>query len=161
MNSITTVSGEWMLVAFKLGRAEFAAPIDQVLEIIRLPTLTRMPRAPQYVIGLMNLRGKVFPVVDLKRRFGLPDTGLDTDMRVMVVESEGQIMGLLVDEVREVIRTPLEKVEEPPAMMVGNMGAYLHGVVKAEGRLLLLLDLDLLFLTEEPGSAPAEGVAHA
>ncbi len=142
-------AGEWLLVVFRLGRSEFAAPIDQVLEIIRIPTLTRMPRAPRFVAGVMNLRGKVFPVVALRRRFAMEEAAPGPQARVMVVETQGQVIGLLVDEVREVLRVPADAFEAPPAMISESVGPSLSGVVKDGERLLLMLDLGRLFNPEE------------
>ncbi len=142
-------AGELKLVVFKLLAEEFAASIHQVREVIRLPGLTRMPRTPAYVVGLMNLRGKVFPVIDLKRRFRMEARASDGRTRVMVVEVGEQAMGLVVDDVVEVLRTSRDHFEPPPAMIAENTGLYLKGVVKLGERLLLLLDLNRLFSAEE------------
>jgi len=155
-----------MLVIFRLGVGEYAAPIDQVLEIIRVPELTRMPRAPRFVAGLMNLRGKVFPVIDLKSRFRMPEAPLGASARVMVVEVEEQVMGLVVDEVREVLRVPAIGFEPAPAVIAASVGHYLRGVVNDQGRLLLLLDLDRLFTMDETAelargaAAPGDGTGE-
>jgi purine-binding chemotaxis protein CheW len=142
-------AGEVLLVVFHLGRSEFAAPIAQVLEIIRIPGLTRMPRAPHFVAGVMNLRGKVFPVVSLRRRFAMEEIEPGPQARVMVVEAQGQVLGLLVDDVMEVLRVPSAAFEPPPAMISESVGPSLCGVVRSGERILLMLDLDMLFGLEE------------
>jgi purine-binding chemotaxis protein CheW len=142
-------AGEALLVVFHLGRSEFAAPIAQVLEIIRIPGLTRMPRAPRYVAGVMNLRGKVFPVVSLRRRLAMDEPAPGPQARVMVVEAQGQVLGLLVDDVKEVLRAPESSFEPPPAMISESVGPSLSGVVRVGERILLTLDLGRLFSLEE------------
>jgi purine-binding chemotaxis protein CheW len=108
-----------------------------------------MPRAPRFVAGVMNLRGKVFPVVDLRRRFAMPEIQLSPQARVMVVEAQEQVLGLQVDEVQEVMRMPAAAYEAPPAMISESMGACLSGVVKDGERILLMLDLNHLFNLDE------------
>jgi purine-binding chemotaxis protein CheW len=142
-------AGEALLVVFHLGRSEFAAPIAQVLEIIRIPGLTRMPRAPHFVSGVMNLRGKVFPVISLRRRFAMEEAEPGPQARVMVVEALDQVLGLLVDDVKEVLRAPSASFEPPPAMISESVGPSLSGVVRDGERILLMLDLDRLFSPDE------------
>src|SRR6266436_237911 len=98
---LVSKESELILVVFRLGHEEFALPIASVIEILRPQKLTRMPRAPHFVQGVMNLRGRVFPVVDLKKRLSLPPAAADAKTRIMVVDFHGDQMGLIVDEVRE------------------------------------------------------------
>lgn len=146
------------MVVFRLGAEEFSAPIESVSEILRPTKLTRMPRAPQWVMGVMNLRGRVFPVVDLKLRLGLAPSTVDPRSRYMVVEAAGDQMGLLVDEVKEVLRVAPESFEATPELARPSTREYLSGVVTvgepntAGERMILVLDLEKLFAHE---SAPA------
>ena len=144
---------EMILVVFRLGHEEFALPIVSVIEILRPQKLTRMPRAPHFVSGVMNLRGKVFPVVDLKRRLGLPPAPADQKTRIMVVDFHGDQMGLVVDEVREVFRGDEGALEKAPNLAQGVTADYLCGVVSQGERMILLLDLGLLFAVDESGAS--------
>lgn len=145
-------SNELVLVVFRLGHEEFALPIASVIEILRPQKLTRMPRAPHFVQGVMNLRGRVFPVVDLKRRLSLASAAADSKTRIMVVDFHGDQMGLIVDEVREVFRGEASSLEEAPHLTQGVTRDYLSGVVTQGERMVLLLELDRLFLVDETGA---------
>ena len=134
--------GALKLVVFRLLKEEFAASIEGVSEILRPQRLTRMPRVPNYVLGVMNLRGKVFPVIDLKRRLGLAVAPHDTRTRVMVVETLGEQIGLVVDEVVEVLRAPVAAMEEAPSLTENVTRDYLRGVVARQERMILMLDLE-------------------
>jgi purine-binding chemotaxis protein CheW len=144
---------ELILVVFRLQAEEFALPIASVIEILRPSRLTRMPRAPYFVRGLMNLRGRVFPSLDLKRRLGLADSPPDAKTRVMVVDFKGDPMGLLVDEVREVYRGVPADLSAAPGLARGATAHYLSGVVSQGERMILLLDLERLFTVDEAGAA--------
>lgn len=143
------------MVVFRLLAEECALPIDAVSEILRPQRLTRMPRTPVWVLGVMNLRGRVFPVLDLKKRLGMPDAVADAKTRVMVVELAGEQLGLLVDEVKEVFRAEEAAIEEPPALAEASTRDYLQGVVTQGDRMILLLDLKRLFGDEEIGRIAA------
>jgi purine-binding chemotaxis protein CheW len=144
---------ELILVVFRLNHEEFAFPIASVIEILRPQKLTRMPRAPHFVKGVMNLRGRVFPVVDLKRRLGLAEGAQDSKTRIMVVDFNGDPMGLIMDEVREVFRGERRNLEEAPDLAQGVTRDYLSGVVTQGERMILLLDLQRLFAVDEVGAS--------
>jgi purine-binding chemotaxis protein CheW len=146
---------EMVLVVFRLNHEEFAFPIASVIEILRPQKLTRMPRAPHFVRGIMNLRGRVFPVIDLKRRLALPESLVDSKSRIMVVDFNGDQMGLLVDEVREVYRGEARDMEDSPNLTQEVTRDYLSGVVSQGERMILLLDLRRLFLVDETGALRA------
>ncbi|HYF03695.1 MAG TPA: chemotaxis protein CheW [Patescibacteria group bacterium] len=131
------------LVSFTLGEEEFGINILQVQEINRLVNITRVPNSPDFVEGVINLRGKIIPIVDLRKRFGMPSADDTKNSRIVVVElSLSKVIGFLVDSVQEVLRISSSVVEPPPAM-VGNIAAdYITGVGKLEDRLLILLDLE-------------------
>lgn len=135
----------FQLVSFQLGQEEFAIDILGVQEIIRLVDITAVPNSPHYVEGVINLRGKVIPIINLRARFGLPLVEPTKDTRIIVVEVGSLILGFVVDSVEEVLRIPEELIEPPPVS--GRMGpAEFHrGIGRIEGRLLILLDLTKLF----------------
>ncbi len=137
------------LVTFSIGEEEFGVDILKVQEIIRTMEITKVPRAPQFVEGVINLRGKVIPIIDLRRRFGLEARGHDKNTRIIVIEINNMIVGFVVDSVSEVLRIPFSTVEPPPPVVSGTESEYISGVGKLEDRLLILLDLDRLLSHEE------------
>jgi purine-binding chemotaxis protein CheW len=142
-----TADGEPLqLVTFVVGAEEFAISILSVQEINRMMSITRVPQSPPFVEGVINLRGKIIPVVDLRKRFGMEPFSQGTnDARIIVVEVEGRVIGFTVDRVNEVLRIESGIVEPPPATACGVDSAYVQGVGKLEDRLLILLDLARLF----------------
>ncbi|WMW24925.1 chemotaxis protein CheW [Methanolobus sediminis] len=131
------------LVIFNLGVEEFGVNIMQVQEIIRMPDITRIPRSPDYIKGVINLRGKIIVVMDLDRRFGMKETEMTDESRIVVVDIEGTIIGLVVDSVSEVIRLKGSNIEHTPEIITQKINAdYLKGVGKMEDRLLILLNLE-------------------
>ncbi len=130
------------LVSFNIGEEEFGVDILQVQEINRMLEVTRVPNAPEHVDGVINLRGKVIPIIDLRRRFGMDRKEHDKHTRIVVVELSGKVVGFVVDAVREVLRIP-RSVTEPPPSIAGSVNEeYITGVGKLEDRLLILLDLE-------------------
>ncbi|AGW13488.1 MAG: chemotaxis protein CheW [Desulfovibrio sp.] len=137
------------LVTFSIGDEEFGVDILKVQEIIRTMEITKVPRAPEFVEGVINLRGKVIPILDLRRRFGLASREHDKHTRIIVIEINNMIVGFVVDSVSEVLRIPASTVEPPPPVVAGLESEYISGVGKLEDRLLILLDLDRLLSREE------------
>ncbi len=137
------------LVTFNVGEEEFGVEILAVREINRMMEITRVPHAPPFVEGVINLRGRVIPVVDLRKRFGLGEIERDKNTRIVVVELGDKVVGFLVDSVSEVLRVPEDLVEPPPPIVGGIDREYLDGVVKLEDRLLILLDLKKLLGSDE------------
>jgi purine-binding chemotaxis protein CheW len=135
--------GELQLVVFALGDEEYGVPVGQVQEIIRMTDITHVPKASAFVEGVINLRGRVIPIVDLKKLFDLPERARDEASRIVVVEVAGQTVGMTVDNVSEVLRLPKAAIDLPPAVAGGESG-YLIGVGKLGERLLMLLDLEKL-----------------
>ncbi|HHW12416.1 MAG TPA: chemotaxis protein CheW [Firmicutes bacterium] len=138
------------LIIFKLGEEEFGVDILQVREIEKLDQgITRVPKAPPFVEGVINLRGEIIPIVDLRVRFGLtlPELGLDS--RVIIVEVGEALVGMLVDAVVEVLRIPVSAIEPPPPITKGVDSYYLAGVAKLEDRLIVLLNLERTLSPEE------------
>ena len=132
------------LVTFSIGEEEFGVDILKVQEIIRTMEITKVPRAQDFVEGVINLRGKVIPIIDLRRRFGLDSKAHDKHTRIIVIEINNMIVGFVVDSVSEVLRIPAGTVEPPPPVVAGVESEYINGVGKLHDRLLILLDLDKL-----------------
>ena len=132
------------LVTFRIGEEEFGVDILAVQEIIRLMQITMVPRAPAFIEGVINLRGKVIPVINMRTRFGMPALEHDSNTRIVVMELEQKIVGFLVDGVSEVLRIPAGTVEDPPPVVAGIGSEYIRGIGKLDDRLLILLELDNL-----------------
>ncbi|HCF06210.1 MAG: putative chemotaxis protein CheW [Desulfomicrobiaceae bacterium] len=137
------------LVTFRIGEEEFGVNILQVQEIIRMLDITKVPKAPDFVEGVINLRGKVIPVIDLRKRFGLPARERDKMSRIIVVEIGTTVVGFIVDAVSEVLRLPASTVEPPPPVVAGLDAEYISGVGKLDDRLLIMLDMDRLLSRDE------------
>jgi Chemotaxis signal transduction protein len=132
------------LVSFKLAEEEFGVDILKVQEINRMTTVTKVPNSPFYVEGVINLRGRVIPIVDLRLRLGLPKREWTNDTRIIVVELDGKVVGFVVDSVSEVLRISKNITEAPPELVTNIDSKYITSVGKLEDRLLILLDLDNL-----------------
>jgi purine-binding chemotaxis protein CheW len=142
------------LVGFHVGGEEFVIDILRVQEIIRTQQLTRVPNSPDGMEGVMNLRGKIIPVIALRKRFGLEKAAPDKQNRIVVVEIQGTVLGFGVDSVSEVLRIPADTVE--PAPRLGAVAReYVAGVGKLGERLLILLDAGRLMTSSEAGMTPA------
>ena len=138
------------LVIFKLGEEEFGVDILKVSEIEKLDQgVTRVPKAPVFVEGVINLRGEIIPIIDLRKRFGLMAREIGYDSRVMIVEVSGNRIGMMVDAVIEVIRIGTSSIETAPAITKGVDSYYLSGVAKIGDRLIILLDLEKALSDEE------------
>jgi purine-binding chemotaxis protein CheW len=150
MNDATTRTSDLIqMVSFVIDREEFGVEILRVQEIIRLVEITRVPHAPVFVEGVINLRGKIVPVIDLRKRFRLSRRDADKDTRIIVVELEDRVVGFMVDSVREVIRVDRTVIEPPPDLAIGIDAHYITGVAKLEDRLLIILDLDEVLTVDE------------
>ncbi len=149
-------SGELLqLVSFNIGSEEFGVDILKVQEINRMVEITRVPQAPHYVEGVINLRGKVIPIVDLRKRFNLDVKEYDKNTRIVVVDISGNIMGMVVDSVSEVLRLPSNTIEPPPEIVASINSEYIKGVAKLEDRLLIFLDLSKVIDVNEMSGVTA------
>lgn len=133
------------LVTFRLGNEEFGIDIKKVQEINRMIEITKIPNAPAFVEGVVNLRGKIIPVVSLRKKLGFEQTDYDKATRIMVVEVEGKVLGFVVDSVSEVLRIDEPKIEDAPSIAGQTDAAYIEGVINLTDRILILLDLSALF----------------
>jgi len=144
------ISEEIQLVIFKIGNEEFGVNIHQVKEIVRLIPITPIPRAPEFIEGVVNLRGQILAVMDLAKRLELPSRPRSEKTRIIVVEIEDNTVGMIVDEVTEVLRLPLEKIEKTPQIVESEIEQkYIKGVGKLDERLLIIIDLANVLSLEE------------
>lgn len=137
--------GEIQLVVFKLGEEEYGVDILNVQEIIKMVDFTKLPNLPNFIEGVINLRGKIIPVIDLKKRFNLTAKEYTDDNRIVVIEVNGLTVGMVVDAVSEVLRISSNTIEATPAIISSIDTEYLQGVGKLEDRLLILLDIEKIF----------------
>lgn len=143
------------LVSFKIGAEEFGVDITKVQEINRMVEITKVPQAASYVEGVINLRGKVIPIIDLRKRMSMEIKENDKNTRIVVVDIENFVMGMIVDSVSEVLRIPVSTIEPPPDIATGMNADYIQGVAKLEDRLLIFLDLSKVINLEEVRSVAA------
>ncbi len=136
-------------VSFVLHGEEYGVPILCVQEIIRYETLTRVPQSPDYVDGVLNLRGQVIPVVNLRKKFELPERERDRSTRIIVVEVQKRVMGMVVDEVSEVLQVDMEDIAPPPPMGTHLRTDYISGMAKINETLVILLEIDKILTSEE------------
>ena len=139
----------YQLVSFIIDDEEYGIDILIVQEIIRTMKMSRVPNSAKFIEGVINLRGKIVPVVDLRKRFGLNEKERDKDSRIVVVEINGKVVGFLVDKVREVLRVEKEIIDPPPELAMSIHARYLTGVAKLEDRMLILLDLEKVLMSDE------------
>ena len=136
------------IVTFRIGEEYFGMPVGDVREIIRNTELFDVPGSGPDVRGVINLRGDVIPIIDLRKKFGLPEEMYADNTRVIVVEVEGKLMGIVVDSVSHVIRIDESQIDKPP-LLSGMSREYIMGVVKLDKRLIVLLNIDRILTTEE------------
>jgi len=130
------------VVGFRIGRETFGLPISLVREIVRVPEITSVPNAPDYIEGVINLRGRIIPIVDLRKRFGEKVSEPSKKNRIVVVELESRSIGLIVNSASEVLRIPPSEIEAPHNVFQEGEMNYITGVGKLRGRLVILLDLN-------------------
>jgi purine-binding chemotaxis protein CheW len=139
-----TVTAEKQMVLFELGSEIYGLDIATVHEIIRMQPITRVPKAPFYVEGVINLRGKVIPVIDMGKRFGLEKVENNKNNRIVVVNIQDTILGIIVDAVTEVIRIPMDSIEPVSDLITAANSDYLLGIAKLTDKMVILLELDKL-----------------
>jgi purine-binding chemotaxis protein CheW len=144
------------LATFFLAKEEYGVDVKQVQEIRRVAEITSVPRAPEFVRGVINLRGRILPVLDLRRRLALGEVVVDRDSRIVVVRVKDRLLGLLVDGASQVLKVPVSQIEAAPEEVVQKGGDYIRGVAKLADRLIILVDLERLLASEllAAGAAP-------
>jgi len=136
------------LASFYVGEALCGMDILKVQEINKLIEMTRVPQAPEYVLGILNLRGEIVTIIDLGKKLGLKSTELNHKTRNIIVNSNGEHIGLMVEQISDVIQVEWEKVEPPPANIGDVQGKYFTGVFKTEDRLIGILDVEKVLKEE-------------
>ena len=136
------------LVIFKLDKEDYGLPIEKVQEINRMVNVTNLPHTPDFMEGIINLRGRVIPVLDLRKRFGMESHEQGEETRIMVTDILGQTVGLVVDAVHEVAKLPGDSIEPPPPSFVLD-AQFVQGIGKLDNRLVILLDIDRLISEAE------------
>ena len=150
------------LATFFLDREEYGVDVRQVQEIRRTTEITSVPRAPEFIRGVINLRGRILPVLDLKRKLGLGEVEPGRATRIVVVRVRERLLGLLVDGASQVLKVEVSRIEPPPEEVVEKGGDYIRGVAKLEDRLIILVDLERLLAHElRAAGAPATGARPA
>lgn len=139
------------LVSFMLADEEYGVEVLKVREIIRMPNITKMPNTPSYIEGIINLRGKVIPIVSMRKRFGLMESENSSHTRIMVMDVGSGLTGLIVDAVSEVVRIHSSEIQPPPSMVrAGGIGQeFITGVFNHADRLLIIMDSDRMFSEDE------------
>ncbi len=147
--AVDTAQAEKQLVVFDLDSESYGVDIGAVREIIRMQEITRVPRTPEFVEGVINLRGKVIPVVDLSKRFGLNVGEESKDNRIVVVDIGGQDIGVVVDAVTEVLRIHASAIEPPSSVITNADSEYLLGIAKLDDKMIILLELESVLSDKE------------
>ncbi len=140
---------ELQVVGFRIGNETYGVRIAAVREIVRVPEITSVPNAPEAIEGVINLRGKIIPVMDLRKRFGLAEIQSDKKNRILVVELDNKMLGLIVNSASEVLKIPPSDVEAPGSLFTDGESGYITGVGKLKGRLIILLDIAKLLRRPE------------
>ena len=136
-------------VSFRLDEETYAINVMQVQEVLRVTEIAPVPGAPDYVLGIINLRGNVVTVIDARKRFGLMSREPDDASRIVIIEANGQVVGILVDSVAEVVDLAMSEIESAPNVGNDESSKYIQGVASREGELIILVDLNKLLSDDE------------
>jgi purine-binding chemotaxis protein CheW len=140
---------DYQVVGFRIGDETYGVRIASVREIVRVPEITNVPNAPEMIEGVINLRGRIIPVMDLRKRFGNSTVAPDKKNRILVVELENKLLGLIVSSASEVLKIPPSEIESPGSVFAEGESSYVTGVGKLKGRLIILLDIGRLLRQPE------------
>ena len=160
------MSREVHIVGFQVGRETYGVPITSLHEIVRVPEITAVPDAPGYLEGVINLRGKIVSVIDLRKRFGDKQAVSNRRNRILVVEHNSRLSGLIVDSASEVLKIPTSEIEPAPAVFQENGFNCVTGLGKYNGRLIVLLDINKLLANDgsaqkiEVGESKSQGAVR-
>jgi purine-binding chemotaxis protein CheW len=149
------------LATFFLAGEEYGVEVRQVQEIRRVTEITSVPRAPEFIRGVINLRGRILPVLDLRRRLALGEVAMDRAARIVVVRIKERLLGLLVDGASQVLKVKVSQIEAPPEEVLQQGGDYIRGVAKLDDRLIILVDLERLLAQELAAASGAAPGARA
>lgn len=150
-NKATADSNDEVLqwVTYRLGDETYGINVMQVQEVLRYTEIAPVPGAPDYVLGIINLRGNVVTVIDTRARFGLPPSDVTDNTRIVIIESDEQVVGILVDSVAEVVYLRSSEIESAPNVGTEESAKFIQGVSNREGELLILVDLNKLLSDDE------------
>jgi len=138
-----------LMIGFTIGGEDYGVDIQTVKEVIRITQITRLPKAPLFVKGVINLRGDIIPIIDLREKFGFNRQEYVNSSRIIVTEMKGKSVGMVVDSVTSVIRLNQDDIDPPPPLVGGLSEEYLNGVGKFGGKLIVLLNIDRILSMEE------------
>jgi len=155
-NLTGSINREVQIVGFQVGRETYGIPITALHEIVRVPEITAIPDAPAHLEGVINLRGKIISVVDLRKRFDKAATALTRHSRILVVEHRSRLVGMIVDSASEVLKVAESEIEPAPAMMKEGGLDCVTGLGKFRKRLIILLDIDRVLTVRDTGKAEAK-----
>lgn len=151
--SVEKITETRQYLSFKLDDEDFALDISKVREVLDYARITRVPQTPEFMCGVINLRGSVVPVMDLNRKFGIRSTEKTVNTRIIIgevsIEGDGTVMGVLADSVNEVMELEPENIEPSPSIGIRMNTDYLMGVGKREDEFVLILDIDRVFSADE------------
>ena len=151
MNEVAELNDDSIIqwVTFHLENEKYGIKVMQVQEVLRLTEIAPVPGAPHYVLGIINLRGNVVTVIDTRRRFGLPDVDSNDETRIVIVEADNNVVGILVDSVAEVVDLKMSEIETAPNVGNDESSKYIQGVSSRDDELLILVDVNKLLSSEE------------
>jgi purine-binding chemotaxis protein CheW len=132
------------IIVFRVGKEDYGLEIEKIQEVIRMKTIKKLPRSPKFILGVMNLRGNIVPIIGLRQKFGLEEEPYDEFTRIVVVNHENKLVGMVVDEVNRVLNVPEDSIEGNPEMIRDNTKALVRGVAKLEDQVVILVELDYL-----------------
>lgn len=135
------------LIVFSVGKEEYGLEIEKVQEVIRMSQIKKLPRAPQFILGVMNLRGNIIPIVGLREKFNLEPLDYNEFTRIIVVNHNDKLIGMVVDEVNRVVNVPSENIEGNPDVVLSNTKALVRGVAKMDDSVIIMVELDYLLYT--------------
>ncbi len=147
--TVSTKEDSVQLILISIGSAFYAIDIMKIVEIVKYMPVTPVPKAPEFMEGVIDLRGDIIPVIDMRKRFEIPAGTAQNKTRIVIIKVIDKVAGLIVDGVREVLRVPAEKVLPPPRIVQGIESEYLSSVVSDRGRIILVLNLDRILTTTE------------
>ena len=148
-NKVTAGDDVLQWVTYKLGEETYGINVMQVQEVLRYTEIAPVPGAPDYVLGIINLRGNVVTVIDTRSRFGLPSSDISDNSRIVIIESDDQVVGIMVDSVAEVVYLKASEIDSAPNVGTEESAKFIQGVSNRDGQLLILVDLNKLLSDEE------------
>ncbi len=142
-------AGMLQLIVFNIGGEDYGLEIEKVQEVIRMKTIKKLPRTPGFILGVMNLRGNIIPVVGLRQKFGFEPREHNEFTRIIVVNHNGKLVGMVVDNVNQVVNVSIDDIEKNPDVVNEKTRTLVRGVAKADEKIILLVELDYLIFTND------------